>query len=409
MFQQHQDESLYDAWTRFKDLLRKVPYHRLNLWLQVKIIYDHVDYATQMAIDYAADERLRKLRPEEAWETIKDLAQYKEEEWNGPIFYEIGSPDYIDATLEQELESMECHVESLMRSEVLLDYEVRFMFLERPYKEEFKRQILNLMDHQEDQIRQLEEDMRKTKDTFMCLADSLIATLQENKLEYKDEDEVEIKMMGTRMDTESISIAFGRNTHDLGSIGKETDKTTNLHQSLLKKSGHCLETVSQILAIASEYARDGVRIPTTALERSRPKETLEDSASQNKEDYSTCVRSIRFLRVRDYALWDVIENGNSFKPVAQTITNADGISTILIPGLVTTKEKVQKNNDVNARKSLGSIFNKLQKIVSQLAILGENISQEDLNLKFLRSLPSEWNTHVVVWRNKPDLDTMSFS
>ncbi|GKD70412.1 putative ribonuclease H-like domain-containing protein [Tanacetum coccineum] len=44
----------------------------------------------------------------------------------------------------------------------------------------------------------------------------------------------------------------------------------------------------------------------------------------------------------------------------------------------------------------------------QLAILGENISQEDLNLKFLRSLPSEWNTHVVVWRNKPDLDTMSF-
>ncbi|GKB63720.1 ribonuclease H-like domain-containing protein [Tanacetum coccineum] len=50
----------------------------------------------------------------------------------------------------------------------------------------------------------------------------------------------------------------------------------------------------------------------------------------------------------------------------------------------------------------------LQKIVSQLAILGENISQEDLNLKFLRSLPSEWNTHVVVWRNKPDLDTIRF-
>ncbi|GKA42242.1 hypothetical protein Tco_0734902 [Tanacetum coccineum] len=58
-------------------------------------------------------------------------------------------------------------------------------------------------------------------------------------------------------------------------------------------------------------------------------------------------------------------------------------------------------------KSLDSIFNRLQKIVSQLAILGENISQEDLNLKFLRSLPSVWNTHVVVWRNKPDLDTIT--
>ncbi|GKA70401.1 putative ribonuclease H-like domain-containing protein [Tanacetum coccineum] len=160
------------------------------------------------------------------------------------------------------------------------------------------------------------------------------------------------------------------------------------------------------------------------------------------------------------------ENGNSFKPAAQTTTNADGTSTTLIPGPITTEEKVQKKNDVKARsmllmalpnehlmtfnqykdaktlfaaiqtrfggneatkktqktllkqmyknfsapstESLDSIFNRLQKIVSQLAILGENISQEDLNLKFLRSLPSEWNTHVMVWRNKPDLDTMSF-
>ncbi|GJX65634.1 reverse transcriptase domain-containing protein [Tanacetum coccineum] len=31
---------------------------------------------------------------------------------------------------------------------------------------------------------------------------------------------------------------------------------------------------------------------------------------------------------------------------------------------------------------------------------------EDLNVKFLRSLPSEWDTHVVVWMNKPDFDTI---
>ncbi|GJV42412.1 hypothetical protein Tco_1420852, partial [Tanacetum coccineum] len=109
-----------------------------------------------------------------------------------------------------------------------------------------------------------------------------------------------------------------------------------------------------------------------------------------------------------------------------------------LSSLVTTKEKAQKKNDVKARSMLlmalpnehlmtfnqykdaktlfatiqtrfgGNDATKLQKIVSQMAILGEIISQEDLNLKFLRSLPSEWNTHVVVWRNKPDLDTMSF-
>nr|GEY53904.1 hypothetical protein [Tanacetum cinerariifolium] len=36
----------------------------------------------------------------------------------------------------------------------------------------------------------------------------------------------------------------------------------------------------------------------------------------------------------------------------------------------------------------------------------EKISQEDVNQKLLRSLLPEWNTHVVVWRNKSDLDTM---
>ncbi|GJS60664.1 putative ribonuclease H-like domain-containing protein [Tanacetum coccineum] len=30
-----------------------------------------------------------------------------------------------------------------------------------------------------------------------------------------------------------------------------------------------------------------------------------------------------------------------------------------------------------------------------------------MNLKFLRSLPLEWKTHTLIWRNKPDLDTLS--
>ncbi|GJW22242.1 putative ribonuclease H-like domain-containing protein [Tanacetum coccineum] len=64
------------------------------------------------------------------------------------------------------------------------------------------------------------------------------------------------------------------------------------------------------------------------------------------------LRIEQYFQVQDYALWDVIENGNSFKPVAQTTTNADGTSTSLIPGPVTTEEKVQKKNDVKARSML---------------------------------------------------------
>ncbi|GJR33513.1 hypothetical protein Tco_1209197 [Tanacetum coccineum] len=64
------------------------------------------------------------------------------------------------------------------------------------------------------------------------------------------------------------------------------------------------------------------------------------------------LRIEQYFQVQDYALWDVIENGNSFKPAAKTTTNVDGTSTTLIPGPVTTKEKVQKKNDMKARSML---------------------------------------------------------
>ncbi|GJT58690.1 hypothetical protein Tco_1002223 [Tanacetum coccineum] len=66
-----------------------------------------------------------------------------------------------------------------------------------------------------------------------------------------------------------------------------------------------------------------------------------------------------------------------------------------------------ENFSASSTESLDSIFNRLQKIVSRLVILGVVISQEGLNSKILSSLPPEWNTHVVVWMNKPEIETIS--
>ncbi|GJT95946.1 putative ribonuclease H-like domain-containing protein [Tanacetum coccineum] len=66
-----------------------------------------------------------------------------------------------------------------------------------------------------------------------------------------------------------------------------------------------------------------------------------------------------------------------------------------------------KNFNGSSSEGLDQTYDRLQKFISQLEILGETISQEDTNLKFLRSLPSEWKTHTLIWRNKPDLDTLS--
>nr|GFA16690.1 hypothetical protein [Tanacetum cinerariifolium] len=38
---------------------------------------------------------------------------------------------------------------------------------------------------------------------------------------------------------------------------------------------------------------------------------------------------------------------------------------------------------------------------------GEVLQQEEINLKLLRSLLSEWKTHALIWRNKAELETIS--
>nr|GEW75675.1 hypothetical protein [Tanacetum cinerariifolium] len=43
----------------------------------------------------------------------------------------------------------------------------------------------------------------------------------------------------------------------------------------------------------------------------------------------------------------------------------------------------------------------------KLEIQGEVIKQEDINLNLLRSLPSEWKTHALIWRNKAEIETIT--
>ncbi|GKD06822.1 hypothetical protein Tco_1181796, partial [Tanacetum coccineum] len=161
----------------------------------------------------------------------------------------------------------------------------------------------------------------------------------------------------------------------------------------------------------------------------------------------------------DYSLWEVIENGDA-PPITKIIK---GVETTIAP--ITAEEKAQRRLDLKARSTLlmgipnehqlkfnsikdaksllqtvekrfggnaatkktqrnllkqqyeyftasslevlDQTFNRLQKLISQLEIHGESISQEDMNQKFLRSLSLEWNTHTIVWRNKPKIDTLS--
>nr|GEV20006.1 ribonuclease H-like domain-containing protein [Tanacetum cinerariifolium] len=123
------------------------------------------------------------------------------------------------------------------------------------------------------------------------------------------------------------------------------------------------------------------------------------------------LRIKQYFQVQDYALWDVMESGNSFVPVTQTTTAEGGDITIIILNLLTAEENIKKKNDVKAKKtrfggneatkktrktllkqmyenfsatstaSFDSIFNRLRKIISQLAVL-DTMSINDLYNNF---------------------------
>ncbi|GJR70529.1 ribonuclease H-like domain-containing protein [Tanacetum coccineum] len=167
------------------------------------------------------------------------------------------------------------------------------------------------------------------------------------------------------------------------------------------------------------------------------------------------MRIEQYIQMIDYALWEVIENGATLPK----IKFVEGVMTEML--ITTAKEKAQRRLEVKARRGipnehqlkfnfikdakklleavekrfvgnaatrktqrnllkqqfenfttpssemLDQTFDRLQNIVSHLELLDEKLSQEDVDQKLLRSMSPEWNTHVVVWRNKTDLDTMS--
>ncbi|GJW42217.1 ribonuclease H-like domain-containing protein [Tanacetum coccineum] len=143
------------------------------------------------------------------------------------------------------------------------------------------------------------------------------------------------------------------------------------------------------------------------------------------------MRMEQYIQMIDYSLWEVIENGN-----APLITKViEGVETTIAP--TTAEEKAQRRLELKARSTLlmgipnehQLKFNSIKDAKSLLQAVekrfGGNaatkktqrnlLKQQYENFtassseKFLRSLSSEWNTHTIVWRNKPEIDTLSLN
>ncbi|GKD09531.1 hypothetical protein Tco_1189216 [Tanacetum coccineum] len=171
------------------------------------------------------------------------------------------------------------------------------------------------------------------------------------------------------------------------------------------------------------------------------------------------MRMEQYLTYTDYALWEVIVNGDA-PAIASASAGTEGHippktaeqklagknelkakSTLLLAildenllkfhGIKDAKtlweaikarfggnkesKKMQKtilkqqyeNFAASRSKGLDKTYDRFQKLIGQLEIHGEVISQKEANLKLLRSLPSAWNNIALIMRNISDLDTLS--
>lgn len=74
MFKQAEGESFFDAWERYKDMIRLCPHHELEQCLIIHTFYNGLLYNTIMTIDASVGGALINKPFDEAYQLIKDMA-----------------------------------------------------------------------------------------------------------------------------------------------------------------------------------------------------------------------------------------------------------------------------------------------------------------------------------------------
>ncbi|GJX81167.1 hypothetical protein Tco_0329316 [Tanacetum coccineum] len=129
--------------------------------------------------------------------------------------------------------------------------------------------------------------------------------------------------------------------------------------------------------------------------------------SQSELTQTLSALKLRMLKTRDYDLWSMIME----QYLTHTNMSLGRMLKVLMGRAIKNRfggnkesKKIQKtilkqnyeNFTTSSQEGLDKVYDRFQKLISQLEIHGEVISQEDANLKLLRSLPLAWNNLALI-------------
>nr|GEU86585.1 hypothetical protein [Tanacetum cinerariifolium] len=123
----------------------------------------------------------------------------------------------------------------------------------------------------------------------------------------------------------------------------------------------------------------------------------------------------QYFLLTDYSLWEVILNGDSPAPTRVVDGVLQPVAPTMAEHMLTRKNELKARGTLlvalpdkhqlkfNTHKDAKTLMEAIEKMFGG----NTKTKKEDINLKFLRSLPSEWRTHTLLWRNKTDLEEQS--
>ncbi|GKA72255.1 hypothetical protein Tco_0778471 [Tanacetum coccineum] len=188
-----------------------------------------------------------------------------------------------------------------------------------------------------------------------------------------------------------------------------TSSVTALRIPMIKKGEYDLWSMKmrQYIAITDHILWDiitnGDQATTDPASSSAPKTSLAANARRNNEK----ALNILLSAIPDRHLL-------SFHDAADARTLWSAIKARF--GGNEASKKMQKNLlkqqfetfTIGSREELDSAYERFQNILSMLELYDAKVSQEDANLKFLRSLPSVWHVVATMIRGQPGLDELEF-